>query len=238
LGNERTPSISKIRECCSRSARTFPRPYRRLRHRPISARGRGSEGKTSSEIFSVPRKEFLYFFSRFCRIVRRQNCKVAIGLLSQFMRVQIRGPRFPLVALVAIAMILWGVPVVTACTAEKAATSACCCAAQTSADCGCCSKAEHRLERTPPSPERAPGTSFTGARVPCATCVCGQPTSPARQSQHSDSQTNEESTSEAVPGFLHISHSDCASFAPRPFAQIGLLPTRTPLYLRVERLII
>ena len=154
------------------------------------------------------------------------------------MRSPVRLLRLPWVALVAIAGTLWGAPAVTACTAEKAATSACCCGAQTSADCGCCLRAVHRLETTPSSPERVPRTSFIGTRVPCHICVCGQPTSPARQSERSENQTNEESNSEAVPGYLQITDSDCASLAPRPFTQTGPLPSHIPLYLRVERLII
>src|SRR5512135_58071 len=167
-----------------------------------------------------------------------KNGKGAIGLLSQVMCDQVRRLRLLYVASVAIAGILWGAPAVTACTAEKAATSACCCAPQTSADCGCCSKAEHHRETTLPLPERVPGTSFTGTRVACHTCVCGQPTSPARQSERRETRASEESTSEAPSGTIHVNHLGSPSLALCSVTQTEPFPSHTPLYLRVEHLII
>jgi hypothetical protein len=199
---------------------------------------RSGQSPFSPSIFSSAMRISIYFFQS-CRIFNGQTIVGLLGLSSEAMRNRVRLPRLSLVALMAIAVIFWGTPVVTACTAEKTATSACCCCAQQmSSESGCCSKAEHRLETTPPSPERVPGTSFTGTRVPCATCVCSQPTSPARRSERNESQTTEESTFEAVLGPVQICHSDCASFAPRSFALFGPTPFHTPLYLRVERLII
>jgi len=150
----------------------------------------------------------------------------------------VRGLRLPWVALVAIAGTLWNAPAVTACTAEKAPKCVCCCASRMSTHHRCCSEVEDRLETTLPFSERAGRTTFSGTRAPCDSCVCNQPTSPARHSESNESQTHEDSNSEAVRGSLDISHSDCASLAPRPLTQTGLVPIHTPLYLRVERLMI
>ena len=137
---------------------------------------------------------------------------------------QVRFLRLPCLALAAIAGTLWSASEVTACTTDKAPESLCCCAPQMSSDSGCCSKADHRLETTLPSPERAPGTSFTATRVPCATCVCGQPTSPARQGERRETRTSEESSSEASPGSLQFSHSASPSLAPSPVTQTEPCP--------------
>lgn len=160
------------------------------------------------------------------------------GISKKVMRNQARCLRLPWVALAAMVGMLWGGADVSACTSRDAPKARSCCARQRPADYGCCTTSDNVPGGTLPSPDRVPGTGFTGIRPSsCGTCVCG-PSSPARQSERRETRTSEESSSEASLDSLHISHSSHPSLASSPATQTELSPPHTPLYLRVERLII
>ncbi len=153
------------------------------------------------------------------------------------MRNQSRYLRLPWVALAAMVGMLWGVADVSACTTYKAPKSCCCCAVEKPASSECCTTTGYGLDESIPSHDRIPGTSFRGIRPPCGPCVCS-PTSPANQGERRQTRTTEESFSEAFLDSLHISHSSLPPRAPSPVTQTDPCTSRTPLYLRVERLII
>ena len=154
------------------------------------------------------------------------------------MRNQISRHRFPLVALMAIAGMLWGVPEVKAYATHEAPKVRSCCARQAPADCGCCTPADDEPVATLPSPTRVPGTGFAGIRPSSpSTCVCS-PSSPARQGERRETRTSEEDSAEASFVSLPIAHSGTPSLASGRASRPRPLPSHTPLYLRVEHLVI
>ena len=132
---------------------------------------------------------------------------------------------------------LWGVADVSACTTYKAPKSSCCCAVEKPASSECCTTTGQGPVESIPSPDRIPETSFRGIRPPCGTCMCS-PTAPANQGERRQTRTTEESSSETSLDCLHISHASRPPCAPSPVTQTDPCPSHTPLYLRVERLII
>lgn len=156
---------------------------------------------------------------------------------SKVMRPRTRHLRLPWIALAAIVGILWAASDASACSARRVSKSCCCSAPEGPATSGCCTMIGHGPDAATSSADRIPGAILTGIRPTFGTCACS-PTSPANQGDRRGTRSSEECSSEVSLNSFHTGHLSHPSLAPAPATRTGPCPSHTPLYLRVEHLII